>query len=207
MPDKLVVFGSGGHAKVVVEAALERRPNRTIIVLDDADPADRPAIFGIRIFGGRDQLESLRGTPVIPAIGDNRARAQLLAWLREAGHTLETVVHPCAVVARSVTIDGGSFVSAGAVIVAEARVGAGAIINTGASVDHDCVIGSAAHVAPGAHLCGNVRIGDRTLIGAGTSIGPNVFVSGDVVLGAGSVVVRNIMEAGTFAGNPVRLLR
>jgi sugar O-acyltransferase (sialic acid O-acetyltransferase NeuD family) len=207
MPERLIVFGSGGHAKVVVEAALAAAPGREIAILDDAQGTHRPAIFGIPVSGTRDRLNELPGSPVIVAVGDNRARGELINWLQGKGRRLESVVHPRAFVAESVGLGPGVFVSAGAVIIAEARIGAGAIINTGATVDHDCVIGEAAHIAPGVHLCGNVHIGARTLIGVGAAVRPGVAICDDVIVGAGSVVVRDIKSAGTFAGSPARPLR
>lgn len=207
MAKPLVIFGSGGHAKVVAEASLAQTPGRQILIIDDADDAQKRLIVGHRVSGGREQLERLAGARVALGIGDNAARAAIMTWLREAGHALETVIHPSATVAESVLIEPGAFISAGAIIIAEARVSAGAIINTGASVDHDCVIGEAAHIGPGAHLCGNVSIGARALVGVGSSLKPGVFVGDDVVLGAGSVVVRDILQAGTYAGNPARPLR
>jgi sugar O-acyltransferase (sialic acid O-acetyltransferase NeuD family) len=207
MADRLIVFGSGGHAKVVIEAALARMPAREIILLDDAEAAKARSIFGITVSGDRAQLSSLAGTPVALAIGDNTARAKVMAWLLEKGHALETVVHPAAIVADSVQIGAGAFVSAGAIIIAEARIGAGVIVNTGASIDHDCAIGEAAHIAPGAHLSGDVQIGARTLVGTGASIRQGISICSDVVLGVGSVVVRDIREPGIFVGNPAGRLR
>lgn len=206
MADRLIVLGSGGHAKVVIEAALARR-EREIIILDDSAAATDRSIFGIGISGDRTRLADLRDSPVALGIGDNRGRGELIDWLRSVGHSLETIVHPSAFVATSVKMGEGVFVSAGATVIAEARIGDGVIVNTGASVDHDCVIGEAAHIAPGVHLCGNVRIGARTLVGVGSSVRPGLTVCDDVVLGAGSVVVRDIVEPGTFAGNPARRLR
>ena len=207
MPDRLVVFGSGGHAKVVIEAALAREPGREMVIVDDAPGANGRSVLGIAVTGGRSALQSLGGAAVVPAIGDNRARAELLEWLRAQGHALESVVHPSAIIANSVKLGAGVFVSAGAIVIAEARVADGAIVNTGSSVDHDCVIGEAAHIGPGVHLCGNVRIGARTLLGVGSCVRPGISVCDDVVLGAGSVVVSDIAEAGTYAGNPARRLR
>jgi sugar O-acyltransferase (sialic acid O-acetyltransferase NeuD family) len=206
MADRLVIFGAGGHAKVVAEAALARTPGREIIILDDAIEG-RTMISGFPVSGGRDQLAALSDVPVVPAIGDNRARAQLIEWLLKRGHRLETIIHPSATVADSVKIDAGSFVSAGAIVIAEARICRGAIVNTGASVDHDCIVGEAAHIAPGVHLCGNVRIGPRTLVGVGTCIAPGISIWEDVIIGAGSTVIRDINESGTFIGNPARRLR
>jgi sugar O-acyltransferase (sialic acid O-acetyltransferase NeuD family) len=207
MPDRLVVFGSGGHAKVVIEAVLAKTPDRQIIILDDSAEAGGRSIFGIGVSGGRSELQSLKGTPLVPAIGDNGSRANLLSWAREQGLELEAVIHPRAMVAASVEVGGGAFVSAGAVVIAEARIGAGAIINTAASVDHDCIVGEAAHIGPGVHLCGNVRIGARTLIGVGGCVRPGIRVADDVVAGAGSVIVADITEPGTYVGSPARRLR
>jgi sugar O-acyltransferase (sialic acid O-acetyltransferase NeuD family) len=206
MADRLIVIGSGGHAKVVIEAALASQPGREIIVLDDADGTRDRSVLGIRVLGGRGELDSLRGSPVIVAVGGNEARADLVLWLRGQGHSLESVIHPKATVADSVKLGEGVFVSAGAIVIAEARIGHGAIINTGATVDHDCDIGEAAHIAPGVHLCGNVRVGARTLVGVGSSVRPGISIGDDVVIGAGSVVVHDLAGPGTFAGAPARPL-
>lgn len=205
MPEALVVLGSGGHAKVVVEAVLTSSPARSIILLDDAATSRDRSIYGIPVTGARDRLQSLRGIPVALGIGDNHARSQLLAWLRREGHQLETVIHPAAIIGRSVQVEDGAFVGAGAIAIADARIEAAAIINTAASIDHDCVIGEAAHVAPGAHLCGGVRVGARCLIGVGASVRPGIAICEDVVVGAGSVVVKDLTQAGTFVGNPARI--
>lgn len=207
MADPLIVFGAGGHAKVVIEAATARWPGREIVILDDAPERVNLTIFGIPVTGGRDRLQSMRKVPVIAAIGDNHARAALLAWLRSEGHAAETVVHPAAVVASSVELGPGAFISAGAVVIAGARIGAGTIVNTMASVDHDCTVGESAHIGPGAHLCGNVSVGRRVLVGVGTSIGPGISICDDVIVGAGSVVIRSVCTAGTIVGNPARRLR
>jgi len=207
MADCLIVFGCGGHAKVVVEAVMASAPDREIVLLDDAEERKGESIFGITVSGGREQLDRLRNVPIALGIGNNQARSRLMRELAGQGRTLESVIHPAASIGKSVKIGEGAFVGAGAVAIADARIGVGAIINTGATVDHDCQIGEAAHVAPGAHLCGNVRIGERTLVGVGSAINPGISIAPDVIIGAGAVVVRDISSPGTYAGNPAHTLR
>jgi acetyltransferase-like isoleucine patch superfamily enzyme len=48
-------------------------------------------------------------------------------------------------------------------------------------------------------------IGNRVSIGSGATILP-VSICDDVVIGAGAVVTKDIMVAGSYAGNPARLL-
>jgi acetyltransferase-like isoleucine patch superfamily enzyme len=49
-------------------------------------------------------------------------------------------------------------------------------------------------------------IGNRVSIGSNATIMP-VRITDDVVIGAGSVVTRDIVAAGSYAGNPARLLK
>lgn len=206
--DTLVVIGSGGHSKVIVEAVRARTPGRPIILLDDESANHGRSVLGIDVSGGRERLSAgLKGVPVALGVGDNGSRSQVMDWLESNGHPLETVIHPAAIVGTTVSIGPGAFLAAGAIAIADARIGAGAIINTGASIDHDCDVGEAAHIAPGVRLCGNVRVGARTLIGVGSSVRPGVTIGADVILGAGSVIVRDLPGPGTFVGNPARLLR
>lgn len=206
--DTLVIIGSGGHAKVIVEAVRARTPHRRIVLLDDEPGNQGRTVLGFDVEGGRERLSAdLKGASVALGVGDNSSRSQVMDWLESNGHPLETVIHPTAIVGATVSVGPGAFLAAGAIAIADARIGGGAIVNTGASIDHDCVIDRAAHIAPGVRLCGNVRVGARTLIGVGSSVRPGVSIGADVILGAGSVIVHDFPGPGTFAGNPARPLR
>lgn len=206
--DTLVVYGSGGHSKVVIEAVRARAPDRNIVIIDDGPDAASRQVLGLSPSGGRDLLSrEFRDAPVALAVGDNDGRARVMEWLSTNGSRLETVIHPGSIVGATVQVEPGAFIAAGAVVIADARIGRGAIINTSASIDHDCDIGEAAHIAPGVHLCGNVTVGERSLVGVGSSVRPGVTIGAEVTIGAGSVVVGDITDAGIFAGNPARRLR
>ncbi len=205
---EIIVFGAGGHAKVVIDA-LERAGSRMAISLAD----DRPELrgqdfFGYQVIGGRSALlERNRPYPeAIAAIGHNAARSEVSAWLQKNGFALTTVIHPAACIGRGCDIGPGSFIAAGAVLNPDSSIGEAVIINTGSTVDHDCVLGNAVHVAPGCHLCGNVTIGQGTLIGAGSVIIPGVRIGAHVVVGAGSVVREDIADGLRVAGVPARAI-
>lgn len=207
MPRQLIVFGSGGHAKVVIEAVRARSPGRSIILIDDDPLAANRTVLGLAVSGTREWLSSnARGSAVALGVGDNRARAGLLDWLVAQGREIESVVHPSAIVGHTVEIAPGAFLAAGSIVLADSRIGPAAIVNTAASVDHDCLIGAAAHIAPGVRLCGNVHIGERSLVGVGTSVRPGVRISADVVVGAGSAVIGDLHDGGVYAGCPARPL-
>ena len=203
MQVRIVIFGAGGHAKVVIEAVRASNPEIEVAIIDDKPSSAAP--LGLVVAGGRDWLaDHWPDAAVFIALGNNRTRADLIEWVGRAGRRLATVLHPAATVSPSAELGAGSFVAAGAVITAEAAIGEGAIVNTMASIDHECEIGSSAHIAPGARLCGGVRVGARALVGAGAVIIPGVSVGADAVVGAGSVVVREVAAGARVAGSPAR---
>jgi sugar O-acyltransferase (sialic acid O-acetyltransferase NeuD family) len=203
---KIALFGAGGHAKVVLEALWASRPGQHPIVVDDA-PANHRSLLGISISGGREALSAADDVVVVPAIGLNASRADLLRWLKEVGIPIVSVVHPAAVLSPTARIGGGCFLAPGAIVNAEAVLEDGVIINTGASVDHDCFIGFCAHVAPGSRLCGGVSVGAMALVGAGSVLIPGIRVGAGAVIGAGSVVVRDVPAGATVAGCPAYPLK
>jgi UDP-perosamine 4-acetyltransferase len=195
MPTELVVLlGAGGHAKVVYDAIVAAK----IEVRDDD-----------RSLEGRPFLDTVIRTPIDTpagalhiAIGDNRARAKLMA--RFGAKRLLSVIHPGALVSPRAAIAPGAFVAAGAVVAAAARIGECAIINHRAIIDHDCIVGPCAHVAPAATLGGAVEVGEGALIGSGAVVLPGIRVGKWAVVGAGAVVNRPVADGETVYGVPAR---
>ena len=212
MPEYLV-WGGGGHGKVVADTAREAgypihgfidadltkngsvaEPGGARVIVSEADFLARIARAGLP--------EHVAG--IILAIGRNADRARCRAHLGES--QLTAVIHPDAIVSRHAEIGAGTVIMAGALVNSGARTGAGVIINTGAVVEHDCDLGDDSHVAPRAVLAGNVTVGKRALIGAGAVIIPGITIGDDAIIGAGSVVIRDVPAAATMAGNPAKQL-
>jgi sugar O-acyltransferase (sialic acid O-acetyltransferase NeuD family) len=202
----LLLFGAGGHAKVILDALV--RAGRSVDGVLDDDPASTGRLLaGLLVVGTRDVLTGKwSGAAVMPAIGNNTARAALLSWLKQHRHTIFSVAHPLAVIGNGVVVGEGSFLAAGAVVNSDTSLGEGAIVNTLASVDHDCRIGRCVHIAPGARLCGGVSVGEETLVGTGAVVIPGISIGARAVIGAGSVVIRDVPDGAKVAGNPARPL-
>ncbi|OYY94474.1 MAG: hypothetical protein B7Y41_06465 [Hydrogenophilales bacterium 28-61-23] len=204
----LLVFGGGGHAKVVIDAAEKSDRFSEILLADDAPETWGQSLLGHRVIGGRDALLALAGVrpQAIVAIGHNATRATVAAWLQAHGFELATVIHPSAQLGRGVEIGAGGFLAAGVVVNCDAVLAPNVIVNTAASVDHDCQIGAAVHLAPGCRLCGNVSVGAQSLLGAGVVVIPSVRIGASVLVGAGSTVIADLADGVRVAGSPARLL-
>ena len=204
--EAVVIIGSGGHAKVVIE--LIRAEGRYHIkgctglaksgfVLGDVPILGTDSVLPVMLASGAKKA--------FVAIGDNHLRLRLLAQVLEMGFELINAVSPNAVVSPSATLGRGIAIMAGAIINASAEIGDGAIINTNAGVDHDCRIGRGAHIGPGSTLAGNVEIGCESFLGARTCVIPGVRIGSRAIVGAGSVVVRDIPDDVTAMGVPARI--
>lgn len=210
MSGPIAVWGAGGHARVVAE--ILRLGGFTIAgFLDDVDPARRgEELLGARVLGGREELEALlRGGvgAAIVAVGDNTARLEAAAVLRERGFELPVAVHPAAVVAATARIGAGSVVCAAAVVGPAAVLGRDVIVNTAATVDHDCAVEDGAHLAPGVHLGGWATVGRGSFVGLGALVADRARVGAGSVVGAGSLVLRDVPAGVVAWGSPARVVR
>ena len=105
----------------------------------------------------------------------------------------------------------------GVIIGARTRVQSHAFVCELVTIGQDCFIGHGVMFindtfATGTPARGKKELWRETVIGDRVSIGSNatimpVRIVDDVVIGAGSVVTRDIMAAGSYAGNPARLLK
>jgi len=209
MKNRLLIYGAGGHAKVVADAVFRLADHELAGFVDDDTARVGNPFFGSTVLGTRSDLCRLRDAGIdwaIPAIGENEARLRALRALQEARFRIGVVVHPSAVVAVSVRLGAGTFVAAGSVINPACTLGEGCIVNTGATIDHDCRIADGVHIAPGANLCGRVHVGQLTLIGVGASVLPGVRIGQRCLIGGGAAVTEDVADGLTVVGVPARIV-
>jgi sugar O-acyltransferase (sialic acid O-acetyltransferase NeuD family) len=199
----LLIFGAGGHGKVLAETAFATGQWQNIVFADQSYP-EKTEHHGFPIVGSADTLDQLKRQyhSAAVAIGNNETRLEFIHRLQHAGFELPTIYHPTAWISNSAILGAGSAVFAGSIIQASCKLGLGCIVNTAASIDHDCDLGDGVHISPGAHIAGGVSIGVKSWIGIGASIISGVRVASGAIVGAGSVVTQNVPENTTVAGVP-----
>lgn len=201
---RIAVLGGGGHAQVVVAAAVAAEIE-VVAIYDDASDLQGQTISGIKVVGPISAAAE-SAVPCVVGIGDNAIRKHIVAQL-EGDVEWATVVHPFSWIHGSVGLGEGTVVFAGAVIQPQAHLDVHCIVNTGATIDHDCKFGGFCHVAPGAHLAGNVTLGPGVFMGIGACAVPGIGVGEWSIIGAGAVVVKDVPANVTSVGAPAKTIK
>lgn len=213
-PKRYVLWGSGGHAKVL--ASMIALLGGKVVALFDNDSQATSVVAGVPLFIGKDKFlswideqpdeQDLFG---LAAIGGVRGRDRLGIHdlFRSCGVDVAPLVHPNAYVCSTASLGAGTQVLAQAIVAADAHVGEACIINHRSSADHDCVLGDGVHLAPGATLCGCVSLGDNVMIGASAVVLPRIRIGENTIIGAGAVVIRDVPPGVVAVGAPARIIR
>lgn len=207
-PAALIIFGGGGHGKMLIDLVRAMGTYRIVGVIDDRLPAGSD-VLGAPVLGGASDLEAWHSRGVrlaanaVGGIGNVAVRLKIFDILTNAGFSFPALVHPSAVIERSASLEAGVQVLAQAYVGSAARVGFGTVLNAGAIVSHDCVLGKVVNLSPGATLAGNVQVEDHVQIGMRATVNLKITVGGGALLGNGCTVKADVppgtrVRAGTI---------
>ncbi len=186
----MIIFGKGGHSRVVADAVRRQHPDEEFTFIDEGTPK---------------LLETYEESSVFIAIGDNKVRERISAM---RFHFEFNICHPCSIVPAEIVMEcRNSFFAAFCHVGAGAKVGNFSIINTGVILEHDCEVGDFTHLAPGVVTGGRVKIGNGTFIGVGAMIRDGVTIGNNCCIGMGSVVTKHVLDNSVVWGNPATLRR
>ncbi len=210
--DNIVIIGSSGHAKVVIDI-VEKEGRYNIAGLIDQGRKVGEYTLDYRILGRIEDLpqlvksHSLGGA--IVAIGENYTRSKVVNCLREICTELQFVstIHPKATMASDVLVGDGTVIMAGVTVNPCCSIGQFCILNTNSSLDHDSVVKDFASIAPGVSTGGGCKIGSFSAIGIGAVLVHGVNIGEHTVIGAGSTVLGNISTLSVAFGTPAKTVR
>lgn len=197
----IIVYGAGGHGKVVADI-LFASGESVLGFIDDSKPAGT-TVLGLPVLGGSAWLAT-HGARVALGVGDNDARASRAAECIAQNHELVSAIHPTATVAATAIVEPGAVVMAHAVLNPDSYVGRGAIINTAAIVEHDCVVGEFAHLSPNATMGGNCKVSAYAQLGIGATMLPGTTVGEHAIVGGAALVTRDVPPFAIATGVPAR---
>jgi len=204
--DRIIIFGAGGHGRVVLDVLLESGAD-VMGFLDDDKIKIGLEIRGVGVLGDLAYVKNKGEFKLALGIGDNKVRESIFKRTETLGVDVCSAIHPKAIVSKDVKIGRGVVVMPGAIINAGAVLEDGVVVNTGATVDHDCYLERFCQIWPGAHLAGTVRVGEFSYVGIGAAVIQNITIGKNTILGAGAVIISDTPDNVTIAGNPGKVIK
>lgn len=203
--DRILLYGLGGHSKVI-RMMINNNLHQTLSIITDDDKKQISAELNVKVIHSsqistfQDEFDSM-----IIAVGSNDVRKKLVK--QYSSYNFAKVIDATAIVAEDISIGSGTVVMPKSVINPSVKIGNHCIINTGSIVEHDCVIGDYSHISPGAVVTGGVTIGKSVHIGANATILPGLKIGDNSIIGAGSVVTKDVSTDSIMIGNPIHELK
>jgi sugar O-acyltransferase (sialic acid O-acetyltransferase NeuD family) len=205
---KIVIYGAGSHAKVIIDIFEKQREYSILGMIDDDKDKWRKVFFGYQILGGMDILDNFDTTvKCFIAIGNNLHRKRIADDLVSLGCELGNAIHPSSQIGRDVNIKMGIAIMANVNVNSGTTIGNHVVLNTGCNVDHECEVNDFCYISPGANIAGNVRIGNQSLIGIGASILQGITIGSNCVIGAGAAVIEDIPDNSVAVGVPAKVIK
>ncbi|MCL4552163.1 MAG: acetyltransferase [Candidatus Marsarchaeota archaeon] len=205
-----VIFGGGGHAKVLIESLRAGNSTLSFVILDRDASRWGQQILDVAILGDDSVLPELIAkdarffVAAVGGVGDNGPRKLLFERGISMGLEPLTIKHPASICSRWAEIGPGCQLLPGSIVNPGAVLGRNVIVNSGAIVEHDCKIGDHVHVASGAVLASTVTVGAGAHIGCGAAIRQLISVGEGATVGAGAVVVEDVPPHTLVVGVPAR---
>ena len=173
--NSIVILGAGGHAKTCIDILKHKKEFEILGILDPKLKIGE-MIFGVKVLGDNSHLKELvkkglkHAVNGVGAIQNPKKRRQVFDLLKEHNLNVPNIIHPSAVIEKSVSMGEGNQFMMGAMVGSDVVIKNNCLINSGSIISHDCVLDDHCHISPGAILAGSVVIGKNSLIGMGTTI-------------------------------------
>jgi sugar O-acyltransferase (sialic acid O-acetyltransferase NeuD family) len=205
---RIVVYGAGGHGKLVGDVLLARGQQIDSFVDDNPSRAGQ-TVLGVPVISSQSFWQEAAQQPaaVVLGVGNNWARKKIAERCANAGIQILTVIHPTAIISKTASIGDGTAIMAGVVVNPDAQLGRGVILNSGAVVEHDVVLGAYAHISTNVALGGESTVGEFSVLGVGAAMRPLARVGAGSIVGAGSVVISDVPDGVVAVGVPARVVR
>lgn len=209
---EMVIIGSSGPAKVMLDLLQQENKHRVVGILDDVRPVGT-TMLGVPVLGRIEEAAAICGERRITKaligladIGDRMKAVERLSALVPALEYIQAV-HPKATVGAEVKLGPGAVVMAGAVVHAGSRIAAHGVVGANATIDHDCSIGAFVSIAAGANIGGGSSIGSGTAVGLNACVAQKMIIGTHCVIGAGAVVLESVPDLHVAIGVPAKCVR
>jgi sugar O-acyltransferase (sialic acid O-acetyltransferase NeuD family) len=182
--EKLLLVGSGGFGRVVLEHASALYD---CAFLDDGDAS---IVDEVPVVGKTGDMASFypEYKLLLVTIGNNKLRERIYKEAGSIGFTFPNIIHPSAYISPHAHIGSGCVILNNAVVQNNAKCGNGCILNPGVELHHDSTIGSYCLIYTNSVVRSLTSVGDRVWVGSNVTVSTYATVSDDTLIEDGKVI-------------------
>lgn len=210
MKKNLYIFGSGGHAKVILSEILLSYEYNKIIFFNPYSSENKIIInnTSFEVINNITTIKSENSCGII-GIGDLHKRISVSKEIDIKIPNFEwaTIISKNTTIAKDVMINEGTVVISGSIINTGTKIGKHCIINTRSTIDHDNKIDDFVNISPSVVTGGNVVIGEASDIGISSIIKNNISIERNVVIGDNSFVNKDYLSNSLYYGSPIKKIK
>ena len=209
MKKKIIIIGSGCHAKSVIDI-LHDMKNIVIVGITSSSLPVGSFFSGYKVLGNDSILSEYakkKGYYAAMGIGgykDNDLRKKVYEDSVKAGIPFINVIHPSACISKTAKLGSAITIFRGVIINTEVIIGDNSIVATASSIDHETEIGNHVLVSAGVTIGGYTKIGNESLLALGSKVISGVKIGNKVLVAAGAVVVNDIADHKKVFGVPAK---
>lgn len=195
MKKKILIVGSGGHAKSCIEI-INQNKNFIIKGIVCENKNKYKPILNIPCVGEDKDLERLRNVFKYCFIGigqikKNNKRVDMFNKLKKIGYILPKFISNSAFVSKYSYIGEGSIIMNKCIINHQSKIGSNCIINNGSIIEHDVEIGDNSHVSTGVIINGSTKVENNVFIGSGSILVNDISIKKNKFIKAGKIIKRS----------------
>ena len=185
MKEKLLLLGSGGFGRVVLEHA---KLDYDCAFIDDGLETGT-VVDGVPVIGKTSELDKFypEFKLLLVTIGNNRLREELYRAAACIGYDFPIIIVPSAYISPHARIGKGCVVLNNAVVQNNAQIGDGVILNPGVEAHHDSRIGNYCLIYTNSVVRSLTHVGDRVWIGSTATVATSAVVPDDEIIEDGKV--------------------
>lgn len=212
MREKLLIIGTGQHARMLIELIEEQ--NKYSIVGLISKKKEKKKIYNYPILCSDKYLKKfLKENKDVKnyalGIGDNNGgmveRNKIITKFDKILNPVN-IISPRALISKHATIGKGNIIEAFAKIMNGVKVGNHCMIESYTAVNHDQVIGSNTFIGNNVSMAGK-KIGKNCIIGDGATIGYKVIIGSNCIVNQGSVINTNLKNNVIAYGQPLKIIK
>ena len=210
---KIVIFGSGCHAKVVFSEIMRLKNYNFLGFVDDLSAKGKKVIRlenkNYSNLGKINDLRNKKNICGVIGVGSSILRKKICDEINSKlkNFKFENIISKNSIVDKNVKFGKGNVIISNSVINTGTILGNHCLINTSSSIDHDNIFEDFAGTGPGVVTGGKVKVGKMSYIGIGSVIKNTINIGKNTFIGGSSFVNKNCSSNSLYFGVPAKKIK